>query len=291
MESAIWNMEYRTPLLSQDDITSFQNYSEQIQAVYLAEYHRTHEEFGDPGIHRDGETGGGEQLLCGCGSPVRANGVVRVVHYRCLWTGFTSPGDLLTVGDVFIGGLYLGKDDTLIIRPPPGFSVTEASPRAGRVQDGLVWYGIRSFGAGEPRVVLTRDQIPWFPVALILGAAVLAAGIYASRKRFLKTLPAAVTQTVPLMTDPGTAMESKDRILALVRERGGSLYQSEIVDILALPKSTVSEAINRLHGSGRIEKVRKGRENLIRLVGEEWTRRTSGPVSDNLLVSPISSHP
>ena len=27
------------------------------------------------------------------------------------------------------------------------------------------------------------------------------------------------------------------------------------------------EAINRLHGAGKIEKVRKGRENLIRLVG------------------------
>jgi len=60
-------------------------------------------------------------------------------------------------------------------------------------------------------------------------------------------------------------MELEDRILALLGEKNGSLFQSEIVDLLALPKSTVSEAVNRLHGAGRIEKVRKGRENLIRL--------------------------
>ena len=55
-----------------------------------------------------------------------------------------------------------------------------------------------------------------------------------------------------------TSLDLGDRILALLRERGGSLFQSEIVEFLALPKSTVSEAINRLHGMGWIEKVRKG---------------------------------
>ena len=53
-------------------------------------------------------------------------------------------------------------------------------------------------------------------------------------------------------------------LAALLGARGGSAYQSEIVAALGLPKSTVSEAINRLHDAGRVEKVRKGRENLIR---------------------------
>ena len=265
--SAVWNMEYRTPLLSQDDIASFQNYSEQIQAVYLPDYTELMKNSATQASIATARPVGVNNFSADAAVQSGPTGSYGVVHYQCLWTGFASPGDLLTVGDVFVGGLYLGKDQSLIIRPPPGFSVTEASPQPDGSQDGLVWYGIRSFGAGEPRVVLTRDVVPWFPVLLILVVAVLAVGIYASRKRFLKTSPAPATG--PSVTDPGTAMELEDRILALLQARGGSLYQSEIVDILAQPKSTVSEAINRLHGTGRIEKVRKGRENFIRLVRDE----------------------
>jgi uncharacterized membrane protein len=146
--------------------------------------------------------------------------------------------------------------------------VAEASPQPDGSQDGLVWYGMRSFGAGEPRVVLRKDPVPWVPVLLILGVAGLAIGAYVSRRRFLKASPKPAGEPAQAPADPATAMELEDRILALLRERGGSLYQSEIVELLGLPKSTVSEAINRLHETGRIEKVRKGRENLIRLVVE-----------------------
>ena len=71
--------------------------------------------------------------------------------------------------------------------------------------------------------------------------------------------------------------DSRNRILALLREKGGSAYQHGIVEGPALPKSTVSEAVNRLNAAGRIEKVRKGRENLIRLAPGDGTDRPGGP--------------
>jgi uncharacterized membrane protein len=46
---------------------------------------------------------------------------------------------------------------------------------------------------------------------------------------------------------------------------GGEMYQSDIVKNLGLPKSTVSTALNDLHAKKIILKVKKGRENLIRL--------------------------
>ena len=131
-----------------------------------------------------------------------------------------------------------------------------------------MWYGMRSFGAGEPRVVLRRDPIPWVPALLILGIVGLAVGAYVSRRRFLKATPVPPGEPARGPVDPGTSLEPGDRILALLLERGGSLFQSEIVEVLGLPKSTVSEAINRLHERKLIEKVRKGRENLIRLPGK-----------------------
>jgi uncharacterized membrane protein len=270
--SAIWNMEYRTPLLSEADQAAFRNYTDQIQAVYLPEY---------TALMRQSAAGASTAT----GRPVAvsgfsADGAVQsgptgtygVVHYRCTWTGFARTGASLSVGDVFVGGLYLGKDHALVIRPPAGYSVAEASPAPDLTRDGLVWYGLRSFGAGEPRVELVKEPIPWIPVFITLVlAAVLGAGIYVLRRRSRAAPPgpapaaAPAAVTLPGTAAPGHEMELEDRILALLAERGGSLFQSEIGEALALPKSTVSEAVNRLHGAGRIVKVKKGRENLIRL--------------------------
>jgi uncharacterized membrane protein len=267
--SAIWNMEYRTPLLTQSDTASFQNFSEQIQLVSLPDYTELMRKSATDASIATARPVEVSEFSADAAIQSGPTGSYGVVHYRCLWSGFARRDDLLTVGDVFVGGLYLGKDQSLVIRPPPGFTVADASPQPDGTQDGLVWYGMRSFGAGEPRVVFRRDPIPWFQVLLIAGIAGLAIGLYASRKRFLRRSPKSTVGAAPEAMDPGTFMELEDRILAILRERGGSLFQSEVVEVLGLPKSTVSEAINRLHERNLIEKVRKGRENLIRLPGKD----------------------
>ena len=61
-------------------------------------------------------------------------------------------------------------------------------------------------------------------------------------------------------------MDLEDRIVKLLREKGGSMYQSDIGKQLGLPKSTVSSALNELHNRNVIQKIKKGRENLIRLI-------------------------
>ena len=58
----------------------------------------------------------------------------------------------------------------------------------------------------------------------------------------------------------------EERIVQLLKTSGGEQYQSEIVRNLGLPKSTVSATLNDLHKRGIIQKVKKGRENLIRLL-------------------------
>ncbi len=60
-------------------------------------------------------------------------------------------------------------------------------------------------------------------------------------------------------------MSVEDRIVKLLKENGGSLHKSEIRRKLALPKSTVSSALNELYNKNIIQKIKKGRENLIRL--------------------------
>lgn len=264
--SAIWNMEYRTPLLSDGDMASFQNYSSQIQGTYLPEYSDLMKRSAAEASIATGRPVTVGNLTADAAVQSAPTGSYGVVQYRCRWEGFASGGDPLTVGDVFVGGLYLGKDHALIIRPPSGYGVSDASPSPDRTQDGLTWYGLRSFGAGEPRVVLRKDTIPWIPVIILLFAVFLGAGVYGFRRLSHPAPPGPDAPQEREVPDPRTAQELEERILSLLGERGGSLFQSEIVELLGLPKSTVSEAINRLHAAGRIMKVRKGRENKIVLV-------------------------
>ncbi|HXW98274.1 MAG TPA: MarR family transcriptional regulator [Methanomicrobiales archaeon] len=263
--SAVWNTEYRTPLVTDADNAAFQNYSAQVQAVYLPDYTDLMKRSAAGASTATGRPVSVSDFSADTAVQSGPTGSYGVVHFRCTWTGFAEKGDLLTVGDVFVGGLYLAKDHALVIRPPPGYGVAEASPDPDSSQDGLVWYGMRSFGAGEPRVVFSRASFPLVPAVLGIVAACLVVGAFAARRRFRKPAPPtrAVQPAAALPSAP--AVEPGDRILALLAERGGALYQSEIVDALGLPKSTVSEAINRLNEAGRIEKVRKGRENLIRI--------------------------
>ncbi|MGB9175867.1 MAG: MarR family transcriptional regulator, partial [Methanoregula sp.] len=68
---------------------------------------------------------------------------------------------------------------------------------------------------------------------------------------------------------PLSALEEaglEERIIQLLKDSGGEQFQAEIVKALGIPKSTVSSSLNSLHQRGIIQKVRKGRENLIRLV-------------------------
>ncbi|VVB92333.1 Uncharacterised protein [uncultured archaeon] len=60
-------------------------------------------------------------------------------------------------------------------------------------------------------------------------------------------------------------IDLEEQIIKLLKENNGSLYQSNIVRKLNLPKSTVSSALNELHNKNLILKIKKGRENLIRL--------------------------
>jgi len=57
----------------------------------------------------------------------------------------------------------------------------------------------------------------------------------------------------------------EEKILRQLKASGGEQFQSELGRALGIPKSTLSSALNDLHQRGIIVKVKKGRENLIRL--------------------------
>ena len=54
-------------------------------------------------------------------------------------------------------------------------------------------------------------------------------------------------------------------IYRLLVDRGGSMYQSDILKILNIPKSTLSVVLSRLETKGVIERKRVGLRNIVKL--------------------------
>jgi uncharacterized membrane protein len=143
-----------------------------------------------------------------------------------------------------------------------------ATPPPDLSRDDLTWYGLRSFEPGEPRVVMAPPVFPWLEAAiavLIFAAVGTGSAVFVIRRQ--KAAVPAASAAPPAPDQAAKDLASlEDRIVQLLKESGGELYQSEITARLGAPKSTVSSALAGLHEKHRIVKVRKGRENLIRLV-------------------------
>jgi len=264
--SANWQVDYRTLLATDDDVTTFNEYARQIDTVYLPQIREIMEHSASQAAAATGRYMAINNFSGTAVIQTAPTGRYGVILYTFTWTGFARPDTDLSVGDAFAGGMYLPKDATLIIRAPVGYTVKTALPEPDQTYNGLTWFGLRSFGTGEPHVVFERTALPilWIVAGLLVIAGIVIAGVimYRSRENSKIDDDPAPDQT-PL--SEAEILSLKERILQLIRAHGGEMFQSEIVKQSGLPKSTISSALNDLHTEELIVKVRKGRENLIRL--------------------------
>jgi len=263
--SAIWNVEYRTLLTTTEDFNSFDNYSKQLKSVYIPEFMELMQRSASEAASATSRDMVARDFAGNTSIQSTPTGKYGIVSFSFTWTHFATL-DPLNIGDVFAGGLYLSKDNTLIIKYPSGFTVEDVTPKPDQSRDELIWYGLRSFEAGEPRIILSKPAFPWGTAVIIVAAiaVIVAAGSY-----FIKRRKEDKTDPQPAQNMEITEIEMMDveeRILKLLRAGGGELYQSEIGRQLDLPKSSVSSALNQLNDRKLILKIKKGRENLIRLV-------------------------
>ncbi|PKG31999.1 MarR family transcriptional regulator [Methanoregula sp.] len=272
--SAHWQIEYRTPLLSEEDLAGFDTYSQDINTVYLPEL-------------RDLMQRSAAQASLGTSREMAVtdftgNALVQtsptgrfgVITYTFEWTQFAKVDDGIVVGDAFVGGMYLARDNTLIIRYPEGYTVASVSPVPDRTGDALAWYGLRSFGPGQPFIVLKGSSFPFLPliggiaiiVIILITAIILYRRAIAGNSRGEEVFEADDPTGSPAALSTVDMETLEEKILQLLISHNGEVFQSEIVKVLGLPKSTISTTLNDLHQRGLIQKVRRGRENLIRLV-------------------------
>jgi hypothetical protein len=272
--TGIWHVEYRTLLASNEDLEMFDSYAKNISTLYLPQFQDLMQRSASQAAVATSRKMEITDFSGDAAIQTSPTGRYGVVFYSFSWKGFAKPGGQITIGDAFAGGMYLAKDNTLIIRYPTGYTVSLAEPAPDQARDGLIWYGQRSFGGGEPRLVFEQSGFPYVPVLLgsVIVLIVIAGSFFVLRKR----RPGEQNETdepvdpedpdsttVPLSESEMFSLEEK--IVQLLKASNGEQYQSEIVKNLGLPKSTVSATLNDLHQRGVIQKIKKGRENLIRL--------------------------
>ncbi len=124
--AALWRVEYRTLLLSDTDTTDFAAYARDLPTIYLPQFRVLMER---SAAQAAVATGRNMQISGVTGDAVTQEsptGRYGVVVYTARWEGFARPGATMTIGDAFGGGLYLEKDNSLVILYPEGYTVTQA---------------------------------------------------------------------------------------------------------------------------------------------------------------------
>jgi len=176
-----------------------------------------------------------------------------LIKFQFEWRGFAKMEDgRIIAGDVFIGGLFLFKDDTLTVNFPEGYNVEDALPKPDSTEKRqIVWRGPKDFASGEPKVIIRQEvSYPWtYALLPIIAVAVFCIFILRRKK---------VAQKIEF------EKKDEDRIIELLKSGGGNMYQSEIVTKTGFSKSKTSALLDSMKKRGMIQKIKKGRENLIR---------------------------
>ncbi|MGQ3413624.1 hypothetical protein [Natrinema versiforme] len=110
-------------------------------------------------------------------------------------------------------------------------------------------------------------------LAALAGMAALAllGGILVARNRYEE--PASLANEAE--SDHEEFVTDRERVRQLLRENGGRMKQSNIVDSVDWSKAKVSRLLADLEDDDQITKLRLGRENLVCLPGHEPTASKS----------------
>lgn len=200
-------------------------------------------------------------------------GVFSLIRYSFEWKNFSriESGNIL-IGDAFSEGMMLSQDNVLVVKIPDGYEVGSASPEFDRRDENrLIWDGrtFRSFNRGEPAITLTPGaRTTWFMIAIVMFGLVSGTSLILWHRR--RILGARAKNNISAPSSQGKTMEDivwgGEMIEQYLIRSGGEAHQSDIVRESGLSKSKISSVLAQMKEEGRILKIRKGKENLIRLI-------------------------
>ena len=274
--NALWNIEKRLPLADQVAIDNWNDFIQKGQDTGqyrndTIEFSSRIEWFMHSAQNFTNRSMWAENFNISYGTTKTLSGDFGVVRYTFEWKKFSKVASKkIYIGDVFSEGMFLTGDNVLIIKIPDGYEVISTSPNYDK-RDGnrLIWDGTlyRSFSMGEPSVMLS--PIPagdgtWLTagvLAVLMGSSSM---FLLRKKRTAKPALESIEYFTPLPPVTEEELHYEDMIDRVLITSGGQAYQSDIVKELGVSKSKISIVLARMKEDGRILKIRKGKENLIR---------------------------
>ena len=289
--SATWHVEYYVRLRSENDTAAFESLMADIEENRTAYLDRFSSRMNTTVADAENATGremGTENF--DVNAEIRTLGnQYGVITYSFDWIGFAVvDGSEITAGDA-LEGFFLDSQTTLQFNVPEGYEVTAVEPEPTDVRESrVVWEGQLDFAPGEPSITMqpatpaTTTQSPittppgettteesgsmwgWIIGGLFL-LAILAAGIWYWQESGGPPIDTGTDGDEPPAAPAEELLSNEERVEQFLQSQGGRAKQQEIVDGLDWTEAKTSQVLSDMQDSGRIEKFRIGRENVVKL--------------------------
>jgi uncharacterized membrane protein len=282
--SATWVVQQKTVLLTQDDEAAFYQYLNITSVDQISSHFRS---IVDQASLLTGRSMRIENMEVNANVSTAGLSTEGIIQYQFDWIGFagqTGDGGI-KIGDALSGAMDLSREDELTIVYPSGYSVmsiyplpdnTEASERA------LTWFGPRNFGAGEPHILLGKENSSWTN-AITSNIPLLAAIATAFSAVFLGYFLGMKHAGTNRLTKPNKsslkshssfgAEDDEQKVVRLLTTAGGRMYQSVIGEQGGFSKSKTSELMSAMESKGIVSRKKIGRGKLVTLVGKQETKK------------------
>ena len=227
-----------------------------------------------------------------------------VVTYQFHWVGFAEANASTIVAGDALSGFFLDNQTTLLISWPEGYEPETVSPDpTERRAQSVVWVGPMDFATGEPTLVVstaggsgagtttapgdgtTSGGLSPLLLGLALVAVALAAvGVvyYRSGGRAGSTdgeeSDGGGAEATPHDGEgdapeapaepPEELLSNEERVLRLLRQRGGRMKQQEVAGALDWTDAKTSQVVRQMREEGQLDAFRLGRENVLSLPDE-----------------------
>jgi len=213
---------------------------------------------------------------------ISLSGSYAVAKYGFNWINFSKTENTkITIGDVFqVENFFrqLYGDGEINMTYPSGYIVETVTPKPYE-RDGtrqtLIWVGTADF-TNNTNIVLEKEALAQglldvlqqniiliaSPIAMVSGSlAVFYLFRYRQKRRREAIAKPEISSVFEIEND-------EEKIVKLIRQSGGSLYQSTITDQCGFSKAKTSQILSILESKGIVRRDKKGRQKVVTLTDE-----------------------
>jgi len=283
--SAVWVVQQRTTLTTEDDEAAFFQYLNITSGVEISNH--VHSMVSHASLVT-GRSMRVESLEVNANITSEGLSKEGIIQYQFDWLGFgESIGEQkIKIGDALSGELDLSRNDQLTLKYPVGYAPIYVDPSPDETRQSeraLTWLGPKNFGAGEPDVLLERKSFSWtdvvtgnIPLLAIIVASVSIGflGYFLGVKRALgnqKSKPKVAAKQAPF-SDFGVE-DDEEKVMRLLIAAGGQVYQSTITKQCGFSKSKTSELLSVMERKGVISRKKVGRGKVVTVTQKQKTEK------------------